>query len=475
MQYDVIIIGAGVVGAQTARYLSKYKLNILVLEKENDVGDGSSSANSAIIHSGYDPIPGTLKAKLNVLGNSMYDEICEDLDVEFERIGSLTLANTDEENEILKELLERAKLNNVEVQLLNQEQLRQIEPNVTKTAKSALFAPTAGIINPFELVVALMENAMDNGVELHLSEPVINIKRENELFKVITNKSEYITNYVINASGLYSDQVNEMINPKSFTIIPTKGEYYVLDHFDQNYVKHTLFNVPSKKGKGVLVSPTTHYNYLVGPSSDKILEKDDLSHNQETLTNVKSKAYDLVDNLRMDQQIKEFSGIRAVSDTGDFVIEETSYHFINAAGIQSPGLASSPAIAVEIANMIKDKELKENWNPKRRPLYRLNKKTLLERQELIKENPKLGRIICRCEKISEGEIIDAIHRNCGATTVKGVKKRVRPGFGKCQGGFCETYVMEILSRELSKKKEEITYGKDGSYILIGQTKGEANE
>lgn len=472
MNYDVIIIGAGVVGAQIARRLSKYKLNILVLEKENDVGDGSSSANSAIIHSGYDPLPGTLKAKLNVLGNQMYDEICSDLDVEFKRIGSLTLSNSEEEDEILKELVLRAEQNNVEVKLINQEELRQIEPNVSKSARMALFAPTAGIINPFELVVALMENAVDNGVELKLSEEVINIKRENDLFTVYTSNNTYYSNYIINASGLYSDKVNEMINPKSFTIIPTKGEYTVLDHFDNNYVKHTLFNVPTKKGKGVLVSPTTSNNYLVGPSSEVILEKDDTSCNYEILQNVKSKAYDLVDILRIDQQIKQFAGIRAVSDTKDFVIEETSYHFINVAGIQSPGLASSPAIAVMVCDMIKNKEEKENWNPKRRPLVRLNKMSFEERKEFVSNNPLFGKIICRCEKITEGEILDVINRSCGATTIKGVKKRIRPGFGKCQGGFCQSYVLDILSRELNKDKKTITYGKTGSYILKGRTKGE---
>ena len=472
MNYDVIIIGAGVVGAQIARRLSKYKLNILVLEKENDVGDGSSSANSAIIHSGYDPIPGTLKAKLNVLGNQMYDEICSDLDVEFKRIGSLTLSNSEEEDEMLKELVLRAEQNNVEVKLINQEELRQIEPNVSKSARMALFAPTAGIINPFELVVALMENAVDNGVELKLSEEVINIKRENDLFTVYTSNNTYYSNYIINASGLYSDKVNEMINPKSFSIIPTKGEYTVLDHFDKNYVKHTLFNVPSKKGKGVLVSPTTSNNYLVGPSSEVILEKDDTSCNYEILQNVKSKAYDLVDILRTDQQIKQFAGIRAVSDTKDFVIEETSYHFINVAGIQSPGLASSPAIAVMVCDMIKNKEEKENWNPKRRPLVRLNKMSFEERKEFVSNNPLFGKIICRCEKITEGEILDVINRSCGATTIKGVKKRIRPGFGKCQGGFCQSYVLDILSRELNKDKKTITYGKTGSYILKERTKGE---
>ena len=473
--YNIIIVGAGVVGAQIARRLSRYKLNILVLEKENDVGDGASGANSAIVHSGYDPEPGTYKAKLNVLGNKMYDEICKDLDVEMYRVGSLTLSLSEEDDNTLDLLLDRANKNGVEAYIVSKEELKKMEPNVTDKARRALFAPTAGIINPFELVVALMENAIDNGVELHLSEEVTSIKRLDKSFIVNTNKASYETDYVINCAGVNSDKVSEMVNEKFFSIIPKRGEYYVLDHFDENYVKHTLFNVPSSKGKGVLVSPTTHFNYLVGPSSEVVDDKFDVSTDLETLSDVKNKAYNLVDNLRLDKQIRQFSGMRAVSDInhGDFIIEETSHHFINCAGIQSPGLASSPAIALMVDEMIKDKVLKDDYNPKRRPLYRLNKLSFEERCEKVKEDPKFGHMICRCEKVSEAEVIDCIRRSCGARTIKGVKKRVRPGFGKCQGGFCEPIILGILARELNKDKTEITYGKDGSYILDGRTsKGE---
>lgn len=470
--FDIVIIGAGVIGSMIARTLSQYKLNILVLEKENDVGNGASSANSAIVHSGYDPEPGTLKAKLNVRGNELFDQVAKELDVEFERIGSITLANTLEEVEILESLKERAKINGVKVEILDHDELKKIEPTITEKVIKGLLAPTCGIINPFELVVASMENAMDNGVKLNLLEEVKSIEKQTEGFIVTTNKNSYETKYVINCAGVYSDSVNEMVNEKSFTIKPRRGEYFVLDHFDDNYVKHVLFNVPSSKGKGVLVSPTTHYNYLVGPSSEYVLEKDDVSTDKETLDNVKINAYSLVDNLRLDKKIRIFSGIRAVSDTGDFVIEETIPHFINVAGIQSPGLASSPAIAEMVAGMIENKEKKDDYNPYRRPLPRLNKKTIAERQEICMNDPLFGNIICRCEKITEGEIIDAIHRNCGATTIKGVKKRVRPGFGKCQGGFCEAHVLKILARELGVDPETIVYGKEKAYILKERTKGE---
>lgn len=469
---DIIIIGAGVIGAMIARTLSKYQLDILVLEKENDVGNGASSANSAIIHSGYDPEPGSLKAILNVRGNYLFDQVAEELDVEFSRIGSITLANTKEEVEILQTLKNRALLNNVDVKILDHDELKKIEPSITDKVVKGLLAPTCGIVNPFELVVAAMENAMDNGTSLHLCEEVISIEKKTNYYLVNTNKASYESKYVINCAGVYSDKINEMVNPKTFSINPRRGEYYVLDHFDNNYVKHVLFNVPSSKGKGVLVSPTTHYNYLVGPSSEYIYNKEDVSTDKETLDNVKTNAYSLVDNLRLDKQIRIFSGIRAVSDTNDFIIEETKPGFINVAGIQSPGLASSPAIAEMVEKMIKDKTLKENYCMYRRKLPRLNKLSYEERIKKCNENPLYGNIICRCEKISEGEIVDAIKRNCGAKTIKGVKKRVRPGFGKCQGGFCEASVLKILSRELGVDMTDIVYGKNQAYILKERTKGE---
>ncbi len=469
--YDVIIIGAGVIGASIARELSKYKLNILVIEKENDVCEGTTCANSAIVHSGYDPEPNTKKAYYNVLGNKLYDQMCLDLDVSFKRNGSITLALDEEEVKILEKLVERANLNGVEVRIVEQEELRRIEPNVTKKALKGLLAPTAGIVNPFELNVALMENAMDNGVHLKLNEKVVDIKKEEGYFKVITLKDEYSTKYVINASGVYTDTINEKVNTPFFEIMPRKGEYYVLDHFDDHFIKHTLFNLPSSKGKGVIVAPTTSNNYIVGPSSEFVADKDDVSTDNVTLLDVKEQAKNLVDVIDYSKQIRQFAGVRAVSSTKDFIIEESLDHFINVAGIQSPGLTAAPAIAVEVASFIKNKEINENFNPKRRPVIRMKNLSLDEKNQIIKDNPLYGKIICRCEKISEGEIIDAIHRNCGATTIKGVKKRVRPGFGKCQGGFCEVLVMKILSRELNKSPLEIEYAKPRSNLLLSELGG----
>lgn len=473
--YDVIIVGAGVIGATIARNLSKYNVKTLVLEKNNDVGDETSCANSAIVHSGYDPHPGTLKAELNVKGCEMFTKVCEELDVELKRIGSLTVATNEEEEAKLAELLENGKENGVDVRIVEQDELRKMEPFITKKATRALYAKDAGIINPFELVVALMENAIDNGVELHLEEEVIDIKKADKGFLVKTNKSEYNTKVVVNCAGVNSDIINNFVSDKKEVIKPRKGEYYVLDHFNEPYVSHTLFSVPSSKGKGVLVSPTTHGNFLIGPSSEFVGSRDDKGTDQMTLKEVLNQAYRLVDNIPMQHLIREFSGLRSYHESNDFVINSPVAGFINMLGIQSPGLASSPAIGEKAISMIKeviDLEEKKNYNPRRRPLYRINNLSIEERNELIKRDPRFGQMVCRCEQVSMGEVVDAIHRSCGARTIKGVKKRVRPGFGKCQGGFCEPLIMKILCDELGKSPLDIKYSSNDSYILIEKTKGE---
>src|SRR5690554_1511419 len=302
--YNIIIIGCGVNGAFIARYLSQYSLNVLVIEKNSDVGDETSCANSAIIHSGYDPLPTTLKAKLNVKGNQMYDKVCEELDVEFDRIGSLTIATNPHEINELEKLINRAKENKVEVRLIKKEELFNIEHNVNKDALMALYAPSAGIINPFELVIALMENAVDNGVELRLNEEVVDIKRNDNGFEVITNKGKYYTKVVVNAAGLYADKINNLVNEEKFELIPRKGEYFVLDHFKPEFVKHVLFSIPTDKGKGVLITPTTSNNYLIGPSSEFVEEKDDLSTNKEVLDKVLVQAKKLANHISTNKIIR---------------------------------------------------------------------------------------------------------------------------------------------------------------------------
>ena len=476
--YDIIIIGAGVIGASIARTLSKYQYDILVLEKDTDVGDGASCANSAILHSGYDPKPDSLKAILNVEGNKMFDEISRDLDVQIRRIGSITVASTPEELEALEALVERAAQNKVPVELLDCEELLKIEPFINPNVKKGLLAPTAGILNPFELTVAMMENAMDNGASLHLREEVLAISRESDGFDVTTNKAKYHSTIVINCAGVHSDVIHNMVHPPRFTIRPRRGEYYVIDNLTNPYITHVIFGVPTKAGKGVLVAPTTHDNYLVGPSSDFIDEKEDTATHADILKMVKDRASAIVSTIPFGSLIREFAGIRAVSDNDDFIIEEVSPNFYDVAGIQSPGLASSPAIAKRVESMVTSKHpsaIKPDWNPKRRPIVRLKELSIEKRQALIQADPRYGHLVCRCEGVSEAEVIDCIHRNCGATTIKGVKKRARPGAGRCQGGFCEPHIITILSRELNRPKTTIEYAKEGSYILQERNQGEPHE
>ena len=476
MIYDVIIVGGGVIGCAIARELSKYKLRTVLLEKNNDVCNETSAANSAIVHSGYDPLPNSLKAQMNVLGNSMYPQMCKELDVPFIQNGSLTIATTDDEMNTLLSLQKRANENKVETKILSSEEVLKLEPQLNKDIKGALFAPTCGIVNPFELTVALMENAIDNGVELLLNHEVNNIKiNENSVSVFCKNDKELECKVLINAAGLFADDINAFVDKESFTITPRKGQYFVLDHFDLNFVKHTLFMVPSDKGKGVLVTPTTSGNYLIGPSSDFVDDKQDLSTTKDILDSVRSQASRIIENIPYANLIRQYSGLRAVSSTGDFIIEHSkvSKNLINVAGIQSPGLASCPAIALKVVELLKEcmpLNANEEFNPIRRKVYRLKEMSLEDKNKLISENPQFGHIVCRCEKISEGEIVDCIHRNCGATTVKGVKKRCRPGFGKCQGAMCEASVIKILARELKKDESEILYSENGSNILKYETK-----
>lgn len=466
-KYDVLIIGAGVIGTSVARYLSRFKVNACVLEKHNDVGDETTNANSAIVHSGYDPKPDTVKAKFNVLGNKMMPKLCKELDVPFIKNGSITVGFNEEDVETINMLHERAKANGVTSKIVNKEELKQLEPNLSDKAVVGLYCEDSGIVSPFNLCVSLMENAMDNGVKLHLNEEVKDIKKLDGYYKVITSKNEYEAKAVVNCTGVNGDVITSMLEEPKFKIIPRKGEYIVLDHFNDNWIKHTLFMCPTKLGKGVLVSPTTSRNYIVGPSST-LSEKDDTSTDSETFAFLKETAAKLVDNIPYQFAIREFCGVRPNPDCEDFIIEESKFNenFFNVSGIMSPGLASSPAIGEYVSNLVKEKlHLEENKEFKPTIRKHVYKPSGEELNKLIKEDKKFGHIICRCETVSEGQIIDVIHRNCGATTIKGVKKRIRPGFGRCQGTFCQEEVLKILARELHKTKDEILYNELGTNVL----------
>ncbi len=466
--YDVVIIGAGVIGSAIARYLMAYKVNVLVLERHNDVCEEQTSANSAIVHSGYDPENGTLKAKFNVLGCRKMEQVCKELDVDFKRIGSLTIGFNDEDLKTLKHLQENGRKNGVETEIIEGKKLFELEPNLNPEAKYALLAKDAGIVNPFMLNVSLMENAMDNGCELLLNHEVVKIEKIGEICRVFCKNNEFFdTKTVINASGANSDFVAGLVEKPRFKITPRRGQYILFDHFDPSYVNHVLFLCPSELGKGVLFAPTTKGNYYIGPSSEAC-EKGDTKTTKEGYEFIKKEATKLIPNIPLGETIREFSGVRANSDVGDFIIEESkeTKGFFNVASIMSPGLVSSVAIGEYVAQIIKN-TLDLQGNPQYNPCIRKHIRftDVDEMNKEISENKDHGRVICRCEKVTKAMILDAIHRNCGARSVKGVKKRTAAGFGKCQGTFCQSEVVRILSEELHIPMNEVLYGDEDSEIL----------
>lgn len=474
--FDIVIVGAGVVGSLLARKLSSYQLNVAVIEKESDVGNVTSMANSAIVHSGYDPLPGSLKAKLNVKGNRLFPKLCEELDVSLEIVGSLTVALYDEQLPLLKDLAYRSEENGVDVKLLTSDEVKKLEPNLSSNVKGALLAPTAGIVNPFTLCVHAMENACDNGVKLFLNEAVKNIIKKGDIFVIETTKGSYETKIVINAAGIHSDEIHSLIEKIDYEVKPRKGEYFVLDHYKKGLVNHVIFPLPSEKGKGILVSPTTSGNYIVGPSSEWINDKDDLSTDKLTLDEVKRQALEMVPSIPFNQVIRIFSGNRPTPSTHDFIIgySKIDKHFINVSGIESPGLASSPAIAEYVVNEFVSKLItlkeKESYSPRVKPRVHLDKLSNKEKNEIIKSNPDYGTIICNCEKVSLGEIKDELSRSVPPHTVKALKKRTRAGFGKCQGGFCQPLVIKELAKYFNVDMSEISLDKEDSNICRYITK-----
>lgn len=480
--YDIIIIGAGIIGCFLAHDLSKYDLKIGVLEKASDVANAASMANSAIIHAGHDPKEGTLKAKLNVRGNQMYEDICRELGVSFLRTSALMVSTSEEENDSLDDLYRQARNRMIPVSYLSRREAIAKERNLSDDVIKAIELPTTAVIYPWEVAIALMEEAMENGTELFLNHEVTAIagiqNTENPYFTIQAGQESFRANIIINAAGVFADDIYDLVSGKhKFRITPRRGEYYVLDKLKTPLVNRVIYPVPSKNGKGVLVVPTTHGNTLLGPNSIFIEDKEGIQNTGEALDYVRKEIGKTVKNVPMDKVIRTFAGLRPTGDTGDFIIEEAKEvpRFINAACIESPGLASAPAISEYIIdNILKEKihPNKKRHYVKRVPQLELSKMTNAERDRLVKENPALGRVVCRCEQITEGEIIDAIRRPLGAKTVKGVKKRVRPGMGRCQGGFCEPLVIEILARELGVSPLDIRLDGEESTLLIDTTKGE---
>lgn len=474
--YDVVIIGAGVSGCACARELSRYQLNICVLEKEEDVCCGTSKANSAIVHAGFDAKSGTLMAKLNVEGNQMMEELSRELDFPFQRNGSLVVCLNKEELPNLEELYERGIQNGVkDLRILDREELAEMEPNISDQAVAALYAPTGGIVCPFGMNLAFAENAAVNGVEFYFDTEVIGFEKQESTWLVKTNQGDFATKYIINAAGVYADQFHNMVSSKKLHITPRRGEYCLFDHATAEFVKHTIFQLPGKYGKGVLVTPTVHGNILVGPTADDIEDREGTNTTQEGLEELTARARQTVKDLPMRQVITSFAGLRAHEDGHEFQIGEAedAKGFIDCAGIESPGLTAAPAIGRMVAQIIK-----ELSNAKEKTDFIAARKGILDPKTLdqevhaalIQQQPAYGTIVCRCELVSEGEIIDAIRRPLGAKSLDGVKRRTRAGMGRCQAGFCSPRTMELLARERNLPLSEITKLGGSSKLIMGRNK-----
>lgn len=475
--YDVIVIGGGVIGGAVLRELSKYDLKICMLEKHDDVCMGQSKANSGIVHAGFDAIPNTLKAKFNVLGNQMMKDYTDELGVKYQNNGSLVLAFNEQEMLMLEELKLRGEKNGVkELSILNKEQLKQLEPNVSEKLEGALYAKTGGIVCPYELTIAEIGNAMDNGAKLLTDFEVVSASKENGVFTVNSKDGREVkAKLVINCAGLGGEKISNIFGDDSVKINGRKGEYILLDKKCKGFATRTLFCTPTKKGKGILVSPTVDGNILLGPTSEEI--QDGLTYTtQNGLLEIKTIADKMCKNIPYREQITSFAGVRAYSDRHDFVIEESKKvnGFINCIGIESPGLTSAPAIGKyvveELVLKLVNATKKQNFNGKRKESIAFKSLTIEEKNEIIKANPSYGKIVCRCEQITEGEIVDAIISNPQAKTVDAVKRRTRAGMGRCQGGFCQTYVVELISKHLNIPFEKVKKGGENSQLVRGKTK-----
>lgn len=475
-QYDAVVIGAGVSGCAIARQLSRYKGRFLVAERAPDVCEGTSKANSAIIHAGFDAEPGSWKAKMNVAGNAMMDRLAQELDIPFRRVGALVVCLNPADLPKLEDLYRRGLENGVpELSLLSGDQARALEPNLTQEVAGALLAKTSGIVCPFEMTLGLGESAAINGVEFAFDTRVESLERKPDGWRLVTSRGELFARAVVNAAGVYAGEFHNMVCGEKIRIVARKGEYCLLDKTAGRHVSRTVFQLPGKLGKGVLVSPTVHGNLLVGPTAADVEDKEEAATTAQGLAELAEKAAWAVKNIPMRQVITSFVGLRAHEEGDDFVLGETAPGFFEAAGIESPGLSSAPAIGQYVGDLVAGKlGLAENpdFEPMRKGAPRIAALPREERRARIAENPRYGNIICRCEEVSEGEILDAIHSVIGAKTLDGVKRRTRAGMGRCQSGFCSPRVMEILARELGKDLTEIRKSGRNSQIVLEKTRKE---
>ena len=475
--FDCVVIGAGVVGAMTARELTKNNLKVCIVDKENDVAMGATKANSAIVHAGFDAKEGSLKAKLNVQGSKMMAQVAKELGVKYKNNGSLVIGFDDEDKKTIEELYKRGTDNGVEgLEILDSIRLHQIEPNVSKNAVAALYAPTGAIICPYELTIAAIGNAMDNGAELELNFEVDKISKTDFGYEVCCGDKKIETRTVINAAGVFSDKIASLVGDDSFSVHPRRGEYILLDKTAGTLVEKTIFRTPSKMGKGILVSPTVDGNLLTGPTSEDMdcSEKCNKDTTSAGFGKIIKESVENTENIDFRKTITSFCGLRSVGSTGDFIITSPQKGFINAAGIESPGLSASPAIAVYIADMLRNQgyELTEktDFDPVRAPMHHFREASIEEKNEIIKKDKSFGRIICRCETVSEGEILQAIRTNPKPRDLDGVKRRTRAQMGRCQGGFCMPYIVNLLSEELGIPVEQVTKCGGASVNNFSKTK-----
>jgi len=491
--YDVIIIGAGVVGCLTARALSRYRLRVLLLEKASDVGTGATKSNTAIVHAGYDPLPGTNKARFNVLGNKMYPQVCAELNVPYSRQGDYVVALSQEEMRTLEELRERGQRNGVPgLEIVSSDQVRRAEPALTPQALGALWAPTGGIVDPFLLTIAAAENAVANGVRLLLETEALGfveeetgerVKQGRRIVGVHTNRGgrkgrkggTFHCEWIVNCAGLHADEVMAQVGLDGFTIRPRKAEYYVFDKA-KSVVETVLFPCPTPISKGILVTPTTHGNTLIGPNAQNIEDKGDQAVTAQGLSEVLEGARKLVPSLEVRDVIAVFAGLRPSGSTGDFLMEvpRAVERFVNLAGIESPGLTAAPAIAQWVVEALQDHGLelaeKREYNPIRPAPPRFSELSRREQAALMEKDPRYGRVVCRCEMVTEGEIVRAIHAPVPARTYDAIKRRTRCGTGRCQGGFDTPRVIKILARELGISPLEVTKKGPGSELVLRRTK-----
>ncbi|MCR4397747.1 MAG: NAD(P)/FAD-dependent oxidoreductase [Firmicutes bacterium] len=477
--FDVVIVGGGIVGAMIAREISRYLVKTALLEKEMDVAGGSTKANSAIIHAGFDPEPGTLKASLNVKGAALYPGIAGELGVEYTQSGSLVVAIGEEEAPVLEVLLERGKRNGVAaLEIVGKDRLFRMEPGLSRAAVAALFAPSAGIICPFRLAIAAAENAVCNGVRLFRDCAVTGVVLEGSRVKgVETTRGFFACDYVVNAAGVHADEVARSAGDDSISIRPRRGQYHVLDKAHAGLVTRVVFPVPTKVSKGIVVTPTIDGNVLIGPTAEDIDDKEDTTTTEAGLADVVTGAARLVPGV-VDAlpPITQYSGLRAVEKSGDFVVAASPVvsGLVNAAGIQSPGLSAAPAIAEMVLEILREQGLKTppnpGFNPERKTRRRFAVSSDAERDIAASARADCGHIVCRCESVTRAEVVDALRGPLGAVTLDGVKRRTRAGMGRCQGGFCTPRIIPIVAAELGVRPEDLLKNEPGSRLLGGATK-----